>query len=341
MSGGVTQPEDRQDEIDTIAATWVARIGGGPLTHLEQRDLERWLGASADHAAAFEEARTAWGKMEALRFAPGKLAGTSAGSGGALASAASASSPSTRRSGIRAQIVALAACLLLIVGGARIWYGDPWLLLTADYRTEPGAQRSITLSDGSTLHLGPASAAAVHYTDSERKVELLSGVAHFTARPTDSSETRPFVVAAENGLARALGTQFMVRHLTDSIEVTVIEHQVEVAFVGDESQRAVVSPGRAIRYAAGGLGEVRTVNLSQAMAWQRERLIFDRVPLSDVVGELNRYRRGRIVIVDPELASREVSGVFDMSTPDAALALIVRDLDIESTALPPLVTLLY
>ena len=334
MSGGVTQPEDRQDEIDTIAATWVARIGGGPLTHIEQR----WLGESSDHAAAFEEARAAWRKMEALRFAPGELASASARSG-ALASAAS--SPNTRRSGIRVQIAALAACLLLIVAGASIWYGDPLLLLTADYRTEPGAQRSIALSDGSTMHLGPASAAAVHYTDNERRVELLAGVAHFTARPTDSSETRPFVVAAENGVARALGTQFMVQHLTDTIEVTVIEHQVEVFFVGDESRRAVVSPGRAIRYAASGLGEVRTVNLSQAMAWRRERLIFDRVPLSDVVGELNRYRRGRIVIVDPELASREVSGVFDMSTPDAALALIVRDLDIESTVLPPLVTLLY
>ena len=238
-------------------------------------------------------------------------------------------------------MAALAACLLLIVAGASIWYGDPFLLLTADYRTEPGAPRSITLSDGSTLHLGPASAAAVHYTDNQRRVELLAGLAHFTARPTNPSETRPFIVTAKDGVARALGTQFMVRHLTDTIEVTVIEHRVEVAVIGDEGERVVVSPGRAIRYAACGLSEVRTVNPSQAMAWRRERLIFDRVPLSDVVTELNRYRRGRIVIVDPELASRQVSGVFDMNSPDAALALIVRDLDIKAALLPPLVTLLY
>ena len=89
------------------------------------------------------------------------------------------------------------------------------------------------------------------------------------------------------------------------------------------------------------MGRVRSVNLDHAAAWRRDRLIVDHAPLGEVVAALNRYRRGRIVITNPALAKREVSGVFDMRNPDAVLSTITGDLRIGSVSLPPLVTLLY
>ena len=324
----MNEPEDRQDEIDSIAADWAVRLGGGPLSERERRDLDLWLGESPRHAAAFDEARAAWAKMGALA------------SEGALPSAAAGD---RRRRGRWRRAAALAACLVIAVGAARFWLGDPLTLMTADHRTAPGAQERITLADGSSVELGPASAIAVRFTDGERRIELLAGLAYFAAAPMGEGERRPFVVAAANGRARALGTEFMVDRLAESVEVSVIAHEVAVALdtPGRERAEVVVPSGRALRYADSALGEVRRVNLDHATAWRRGRLIFDREPLGAVVAELNRYRRGRIVIADPALAARRVSGVFDTADPEGALATIIRDLRVGALSLPPLVTLLY
>lgn len=338
----VNEPEDRQEEIDTVAAAWAARLGGGRLSDAERRALDRWLGESPAHAAAFDEAQSAWRKMGELRAAPGALAEDIVAAGQTVGRAAR---PPVQRAGGRGiwpPAAALAACLLLVAMGA-VWLGDPVALLMADHSTAPGAHQRVALSDGSSVELGPASAIALHFTDDERRVELLSGQAYFVAASMNGSERRPFVVEAGNGASRALGTRFMVERLADTVEVVVVEHDVEVALSGAdvEPQSAVLSGGRAVRYAAAGLQAVRRVDLERATAWRRGRLIFDRRPLGEVVAELNRYRHGRIVIADPSLASRTVSGVFDTVDPEAALATIARDLRIRSAALPPLVTLLY
>ena len=339
----MNEASDRQDDIDAAAATWAARLGGGPLSEAERRDLDEWLGRSPLHRATFDEARAAWDKMGQLRFAPGALAKSATPLRRPAGTAWSPGIQKRKRRRAWLQAAPLAACLLLLIGAASFWLGDPQILLMADYRTAPGAQQTVTLSDGSTVDLGPASAIAVHYSDAERRIELLSGVAYFAAAPMAGAEQRPFVVAAADGTSRALGTRFVVDRIAGAVEVTVIEHEVEVALstADHERPRVIVAPGRSVRYAGAGLGEIRSVNPDHALAWRRGRLIFDHMPLGEVVAELNRYRRGRIVITDSALASRQVSGVFDMSDPQAALATIARDLHIGATSLPPLVTLLH
>ncbi|MEX2455434.1 MAG: FecR domain-containing protein [Rhodospirillaceae bacterium] len=324
--------EDRQDEIDTTAAEWAARLGGAALSGSERRALDRWLDQSPAHSAAFEDAQAAWHKMGKLRLAPGALRHDIVPPSGA-----------SRRPARWARVAAVAACLLLLVGGGALWTGEAVVMMTADYRTGPGEQRLVTLSDGSTVDLGPASAIAIEYTDDARQVEILSGVAYFTAAPADIGESRPFVVEAASGTARALGTRFMVERLAADVEVTVAEHAVEVALATASGGRStvVVEQGQSVRYSGDRLGVVHDANIERAAAWQRNRLIFDNVPLGDVVAALNRYRRGRIVIADTRLASRKVSGVFETDAADAALVTIARDLRISTASLPPLVTLLY
>jgi transmembrane sensor len=69
--------------------------------------------------------------------------------------------------------------------------------------------------------------------------------------------------------------------------------------------------------------------------------VFDRARLADVVAELNRYRRGRIVIADGVMAERHVSGFFQTDDLDGALSAISRELDVRTVNLPPFMTLLY
>lgn len=338
----MNEPEERQDEIDSIAADWAARLGGASLNEAERRELDLWLDQSPRHAAAFAEARAAWVRMGALRDAPGALSRDPA-TAVSEARARSVAARDRRSRGRWGRAAALAACVLIAVGAARFWLGDPRTLMTADHRTAPGAQERVTLADGSSVALGPASAIALRFTEGERRIELLAGLAYFAATPLSEGERRPFVVAAANGTARALGTEFMVERLGETVEVAVIAHEVAVALDAPDRQPAevVVPPGGAVRYTGSALGEVRPVNLDHATAWRRGRLIFDREPLGTVVAELNRYRRGRIVIAGPALAARRVSGVFDTADPEGALATIIRDLRIGALSLPPLMTLLY
>ncbi len=336
----MSEPGKRQNDIDTIAAEWVARMGAAPLTDTEQRDLDHWLVQDVSHKAAFDEAQSAWRLMGQLRAAPGALANDIVP---ADPRSNTVITPARRHARTRgwAQAAAIAACLLLVVGGARFWLGDPMILLTADQYTAPGQHHAVTLADGTIVDLGPASAIKLHFSGTERRVELLSGIAYFTVAPVKGAEHRPFVVEAADGTAQALGTQFMVDRLPDAVDVTVTEHRVAVTRAGPEPSRVVVSSGQTVRYSKAGLGPVRTIDVALATAWQQGKLIFDHQPLGDVVAELNRYRRGRIVITDPALASRTVSGVFDTADPDAALATIARELHIRTASLPPLVTLLY
>ncbi|MFZ5782445.1 MAG: FecR family protein [Pseudomonadota bacterium] len=326
----MTGATDRQDQIEEDAALWVARLGEGPLDAGMHRRLEQWLADDPRHAAAFAEAQAAWGLMEEVAHVPGRLADDRP-------------PPRRRRPAQWRPLAALAASLLVLVTGAVLWTGDLLPLVAADYRTAPGERRTVTLTDGSVVQLGPHSAIALRFDGRERRIELIQGLAYFVAAPRrGAEETRPFVVHAGAGTARALGTQFEVHRFSDSVEVTVIEHDVAVALTGggEEAADVVLSPGQSVRYAAAGIGPVRTTNLEHALAWRRDRLIFDRVPLAQVVDELNLYRRGRIVVATSELAARHVSGVFDMSDADGALSIIARELDARTVS-APLLTILY
>ncbi len=328
--------DDRQKQIDLQAAGWVVRLDEG-LSAAERRELDRWLAESPAHAAAFKEAQATWDLMGQLRFGPDALR---RGIAPPLASPARAGK--RRRFTAWKRIAALAACLILLAGGVVLRHGNPLLILTADHHTTAGAQRLVTLPDGSHIELGPASAVKLHFNAGARRIELLSGLAFFTAAPVTNGENRPFIVAAANGRVRALGTQFMVEHIADGAEVTVIERQVEVTLLNEAAKgpARVLAPGQAVRYAETGLAATQNVNIERATAWRRGRLIFDQVPLGEVVAALNRYHRGRIVITNAALGRRKVSGIFETAAPDAALAAITRALQINTVSLS-LVILLY
>ena len=175
-------------------------------------------------------------------------------------------------------------------------------------------------------------------------IELLAGEAYFTVVPRTENETRPFVVVAANGTATALGTEFLVDRDREGADVTVVEHQVEISATTTREKRdsIVLSPGQSVRYdRTSGIGNAREVNLQRTTAWRRGELVFDKARLSDVVAELNRYRRGRIVISDGSLADRRVSGFFRTDELDGALASMTRELGARALNLPPFLTVLY
>jgi transmembrane sensor len=63
--------------------------------------------------------------------------------------------------------------------------------------------------------------------------------------------------------------------------------------------------------------------------------------LATVIEELNRYRRGQIAILNPDLRALKVTGVFDVTDPDGALRMIQHTIPIRYTNLTPYLVLLH
>ncbi len=332
----MTEDKDRADDPELAAAEWVVRLGAGPLGTGERRVFDAWLASDPEHPAAFKQAQAAWGEMGKLASAPGSLARHSIGTG----RAAPAVPPQRRRF---AQFAAMAAGIALAIGISSAWIGDPITFLRADHRTAIAQTGSFTLADGTRVDLGPASAIAVDYSETERRVELLAGVAYFTAVPKARAGGRPFVVEASNGASQALGTRFQVDRTGKGVAVTVMEHDVAVSAADGRgrSRRIVLSPGQRVDYdRAGGLGEMLRAQPELALAWQQGRLVFDREPLAQVVAKLNRHRAGRILLLGDRLAREKVSGVFDTGDIDGALAALAEEVG-ATRVNGPLVTVLY
>jgi hypothetical protein len=93
------------------------------------------------------------------------------------------------------------------------------------YATGIGEQRTVTLSDGSTVELNSQSRLRVAFHPHERDVELLEGQALFHVA---HDRTRPFLVQSEGAKVRAVGTQFDVYRKSDGTVITVVEGRVAV-----------------------------------------------------------------------------------------------------------------
>ena len=231
----------------------------------------------------------------------------------------------------------MAASLLLVVWMAWPSLAD-WML--SDYSTVVGEQKAVVLADGSSVFLNTDTAISLDWSRQRRRIVLLKGQAEFkVAKDAD----RPFVVVAGNTAVRALGTVFEVfEQASGAVDVTVSEHAVGVSLQGRSGAESMrVEEGERLHYAGHGeLNRAESVNLNQINAWQRGKLIFRDQPLADVVAELNRYSKARIVLKGGDIEQLRVSGVFPIDD-SAVLSALQKAFSIRSTQLGPWLVILY
>jgi ferric-dicitrate binding protein FerR (iron transport regulator) len=73
---------------------------------------------------------------------------------------------------------------------------------------------------------------------------------------------------------------------------------------------------------SGAAEPVREVDSHRALAWAEGRLIFNNDELGKVIAEFNRYNRVQLIVADPTLAAKPVSGVFNSADPEAFIAFL-------------------
>ena len=311
--------------VKDTATAWFVRLRDEAVSDSDRGAFEAWRAAAPAHAEAYREIERLWTGLDRIdRRADGRNGG-----GSTWAAMTGPASPGRRRALRR---LAAAASVAVVAGVGAYGLTGPGLL--ADHRTGPGEQREIVLADGSTAHLNTATALSVDVTADSRRVTLHAGEAYFQVA---RDAARPFIVDAAIGRVEALGTAFSVRHMADGIEVVVTERKVAVSDRGQGS--AVVAAGQRVRVTDAGLGAITEADAAMALAWRRGRLVFDNRPLGDVLGELERYRRGRIVILDSAAEALHVTGSFAIADTDATLETIGRTLPVRLRRLSGLLIL--
>ncbi len=325
-----TEPEHSGETLADEAIDWLVLLRSGSVSADTRREFDHWLQQDSTHQTAFAEAEALWGsaakvlkETQTVNVPPQRLS-------------AVRKNRAARRNAWN-QGLAMAASLLLGVWMTWSSLAD-WML--SDYSTIVGEQKEVVLSDGSSVFLNTDTAISLDLSRGLRRVVLLKGQAEFTvAKDAD----RPFEVVAGNTAIRALGTVFEVfEQASGAVDVTVSEHAVGVSLPGKSGAEPIrVEEGERLHYAGHGeLNRAEPVNLNQLNAWQRGKLIFRDQPLAEVVAELNRYSKARIVLKGGDIEQLRVSGVFPIDD-TAVLDALQKAFPIHSTQLGPWLVILH
>jgi transmembrane sensor len=326
----------RDAAIVETATAWFVRMTSDLVTAEDRRAFREWCERDPAHPAAYAEAAALWSELGAIPD-PRQRPGARGGAPAATAAARPAGRPS-RRPWLR-RFGALAAGLLLaaVLG---LWSLGGYERLAADYATAVGERLTVTLADGSVLHLNTDTALAVDVTAEHRRVRLYRGEAYFAVA---HDRSRPFEVDAADGIVRAVGTAFDVRRDGEAVTVAVAEGRVEVRRNGPPKppgESVLLGPGEGLHYTAGAPSARRRVDVNSLTAWRQGRLVFADRPLRAVVAELDRYRPGAIVFLTSAIAEERFSGVVSLADTDQALAAIESTLPVDVIRLTGYLTVL-
>lgn len=292
------------------ALYWFVRSRSGEMTEQEQSECEGWLASDEVNRRAYERINGTWCELEGLAARP--FPELEQAEAYWESKAVALSIRSGQRMMVKMKIVgAMAASLALLLVTA--WWWTMIRVETSEYRTVRGEQRTITLSDGSTIAMNTDSALTVYFSGRTRTVVLEKGEALFTVA---HEPARPFEVVAGNGRMRDIGTAFVVHHRTDDVTVTVVDGLVDVAAHRShdpvaQPQHSVLTKGTRARYTPDGrLWPAEPAGPETELAWLHGKLVFEARPLKEVIQEVARYRVGEIRLLGPQLAALKVSGVF-------------------------------
>lgn len=293
------------------ATDWFVRLRADDANPEDLARFQRWVEESPDNAAAYARVRQSWTVVGDQASAPEIMLGRR----DALEDARRAARgrwESSRPRWMR-PVVAAAACAILLVAsavGAWLWWSGA---NAGVYITGVGERRTLTLADGSVVTLDARSRIHVKYRDTERLIDLDQGQARFDVA---QDAARPFRVRAGRDTVLALGTQFNVELVADSLLVTLIEGRVAVL---PETTSTQAEPAAQIDLSAGEGLQVRhdgqrirlpKVDIARVTAWQNGKLFFDNEPLASAAERINRYAREQIQ-VDPSARDLTISGVFN------------------------------
>jgi transmembrane sensor len=315
------------------AAQWHVLIQSGEMGANDRQCFEDWI-ANENNAAIYQRMGAIWAKFDAVDTMEAK----------STLKKTLIEKRNQKRPTSTALVSTVLVMLMLVFGWKFLpmnHFSTDYLL--ADYRTTTGEQHKMMLSDQTQLYINTASAINIEYTETQRTIYLIRGEIQLDVA---KDNRRPLIVVSKHGTARALGTQFSVRDLSDSTEVMVTESVVEACSKPIEQSELENHLCQTLTAGQQVIIRSNQVTLPQASDpdffhdWTRQQLIVDNQPLLDVLDELARYRHGYLHIDRTALAELRISGVFPLNDTDQSLQVIRHSLPIKVRSYSPLLTVI-
>ncbi len=323
----MTAANSSKDELEALkreAWTKLLHVTSGHASKADVAALKLWCAQSPRHAEAFAQVSGRWRVF-------GKAIENVAQTGPAIGAEARARTrvPIGRRAFLVGALGALGAS----AAGAAVMIARPpmelWPSLgefAADYRTATGERRHIALAERASVDMNTRTSLNVRAgSGGGDQIELIGGEAAFATR------SRPVEVIAGNGRAWADDAQFSIRRNGSDICVTCVEGSVDVQ---QDGRSATLQKRQQVIYDGRHLGQVRSVDPVTVTAWREGELLFQNEPLARVVDEINRYRPGRIILVNEALGQRRFTAQFRLDRLEVVITQLKATFGVRVVSLP-------
>lgn len=323
----MTINSDESDDPLCLARRWVVRLRSGEASQEDIDALARWRAESPAHRKAFALANAQW---DMLRSAARNVAAHQADAD--LSREISAKRVLTRRAWIGGAMAASVGGAVYLAARPPLELWPSLAELAADYRTDVGERRQIAFADTTSIEMNTrTSLAAAAGGSNARQIDLLGGEIAVVTGAGATGPAQPFVVVAGNGRATARQATFDLRRDAQNVSVTCLDGEVKIE-CGNES--VTLTARQRIGYGAGGLGGVTMTDGRAVDAWRQGLLVFDNQPLAEVIPEINRYRRGRIVLTNERSGRLLLDATFRLDRIDEVVPKIAHLFGLNLRTLP-------
>ena len=192
-----------------------------------------------------------------------------------------------------------------------------------------GEKETVTLSDGTVLHLN--SGSRLTYPDvfsGNNRTVFMDGEAYLDVA---KDPEHPFIIKSQNIDIKVLGTSFNFKNFARerTAELLLMEGSVEACVsIPNDTRTVRLKPGDKMQYnrESGNLDIARFNPQGYKAFFEDNSLYFFDIELSDIALDLSRRFNCEIVVLDEELASRRYFSIFtNNETLDQILTVMSSD----------------
>ncbi|TCL06179.1 FecR family protein [Sodalis ligni] len=313
--------------INWQAREWLRLFASGRVTEEDARLFVAWKAQNPEHILALQQAQNEWQML-------GKAAAIVRAQDISFEEGQRLSEHGWHRRRLLGMGLAggvAAAAALAFYPPLELWPSVDEL--TADYRTAKGQQRHVQPASGLDLLLNTQTTLKVKSQRDISAFELLSGEMAVICRQFQG-ETE---IMAGQGTVR-LGVSDIELRAARSGRVDLRCESGKIVLLHPNGM-VELAANQQLTYDNQQISPVTPAEAG-ASAWRSGFIVFRKTLLGEAITEINRYRPGKVILLDKQSADRQLSGRYSIHDLDQVLAQISSIFNLRMRELPGHILLL-
>ncbi len=215
---------------------------------------------------------------------------------------------------------AAAILALAIPVSIYLWYHQSSLDKTrpmAEVTVAPGNKASMVLPDGTKVEMN--SGTVMHYAveaHGRREVIIKTGEAYFDVA---KDRSHPFRVAVGDMHIEVLGTTFNVNAYGPQVSTSLFTGSIKLTTPHLRDAYTLKPGEKSIYEAASHKISIKENDRDEDLGWKNGYLVFNSMPLQEVLAKIERWYGVKIKLENPEFAGDKLTGSFHNETLESVL----------------------